>query len=80
MIKQCLILFISNIKFWIQRIGARAYTNKWICNIAISRNLANLDISSLDDLANEMVPPSMCLDLWCDRGSLPCAMAPLLSQ
>ena len=27
MIKQCLILFISNIKFWIQRIGARAYTN-----------------------------------------------------
>ena len=27
MIKQCLILFISNIKFWIQRIGARAYTS-----------------------------------------------------
>ena len=27
MIKQCLILFISNIIFWIQRIGARAYTN-----------------------------------------------------
>ena len=28
MIKQCLILFISNIIFWIQRIGARAYTNR----------------------------------------------------
>ena len=27
MIKQCLILFISNIIFWIQRIGARAHTN-----------------------------------------------------
>ena len=27
MIKQCLILFISNIKFRIQCIGARAYTN-----------------------------------------------------
>ena len=27
MIKQCLILFISNIIFWIQRIGTRAYTN-----------------------------------------------------
>ena len=30
MIKQCLILFISNIIFWIQRIGARAYTNTFI--------------------------------------------------
>ena len=28
MIKQCLILFISNIIFWIQCIGSRAYTNK----------------------------------------------------
>ena len=28
MIKQCLILFISNIILWIQRIGARAYTNR----------------------------------------------------
>ena len=32
MIKQCLILFISNIIFWIQRIGARAYTNSFHCN------------------------------------------------
>ena len=30
---------------------------QWIYNIALFRNLANLDISSLDDLSNEMVPP-----------------------
>ena len=88
MIKQCLILFISNIIFWIQRIGARAYTNnlplalvpighspkterpnmtlmlwpsqllgQWISYVVLSRNLAYLHISSLDDLPNEMESP-----------------------
>ena len=88
MIKQCLILFISNIKFRIQCIGARAYTNnlplalvpighnpktegpnmtlmfwpsqllgQWIHYIVLSRNLAYLHISSLDDLSNEMESP-----------------------
>ena len=88
MIKQCLILFISNIIFWIQRIGARAYTNNlplalvpighspntegpnmtlmlWpsqllgqrISYVVLSRNLAYLHISSLDDLSNEMESP-----------------------
>ena len=39
MIKQCLILFISNIKFWIQRIGARAYTNSLEMKIQIQLDL-----------------------------------------
>ena len=38
MIKQCLILFISNIIFWIQRIGPRAYTNNTICLEKVSIN------------------------------------------
>ena len=111
MIKQCLILFISNIIFWIQRIGARAYTNNlplalvpighspktegpnmtlmlWPCQllgqrisyVVLSRNLAYLHISSFDDLRMRWNPLSMCLDFWCDRCSLACAMAPLLSQ
>ena len=50
---------------WIQCIGARAHTNNLpLALVPIMHNpktegsnLANLDISSLDDLTNEMVPP-----------------------
>ena len=49
-----------------------------ISYVVLSRNLAYLHISTISRLRWNLL--SMCLDLWCDRGSLACAMAPLLSQ
>ena len=44
----------SNISFMFR---SSQLLGQWICHIVISRNLANLHISSLDSLSNEMVPP-----------------------
>ena len=50
----------SNISFMFR---SSQLFGQWICNIVISRNLANLDIASLDDLANEMVPPEYVFEI-----------------
>ena len=30
---------------------------QWICNVTLAWNLANFDVSSVNDLSNEMIPP-----------------------
>ena len=37
--------------------GSHQLLGQWICNITLAWNLANLDIPSVKDLSDEMIPP-----------------------
>ena len=36
--------------------GSRQLLGQWICNITLAWNLANFDVSSANDLSDEMIP------------------------
>ena len=36
--------------------GSSQLLSQWICNVTLTWNLANFDISSVNDLSNEMIP------------------------
>ena len=71
-------------KIRIKCIGVRAYTNNLplaLVPIGHSPKTEGPNMTLMFSTISRMRwnVLSMCLDLWCDRGSLGCAMAPLLS-